>query len=147
MGVILSDLNLIPNPPLIVGQAAIFLINMVIVKKLMIDPYLALREQRMRATEGQSSEALRLENQAIAFQKEIDEKLRKAVQEGWDHVADRKKHASAAFSARVAAAKKDAANYVGDLRQHVHQQLAEEESKVADYVKRFADEVYATVLH
>ncbi len=64
----MSSLNLVPNPAIMVIQAGIFLANLVVVKKFLLEPYLAVRDERVKLTYGSQdlAESLRQENELAA---------------------------------------------------------------------------------
>ena len=44
----MASLELVPHPDVLVVQAGVFLANFVVVKKLLVEPYLTVRDKRER---------------------------------------------------------------------------------------------------
>ena len=53
----MADFNLVPVPRVLLVQVGIFIANTIIVKKLMIDPYLKLKAKRLDYTERKQAAA------------------------------------------------------------------------------------------
>ena len=70
-----TKLNLIPELPVFIGQSILFLTNIFVVKKLFIDPYLSLKEGRLKATTGSQEEALKLIADAQIIATAIDQSM------------------------------------------------------------------------
>ena len=55
----MASLILVPDPEVLAIQAGLFLVAVGVVKKLYVEPYLAVRERRQAATVGSKDEAAR----------------------------------------------------------------------------------------
>ena len=77
----MSQLNLTPDPIVLGAQAAIFLANMFVVKKLILTPYLSVRSRREASTGGNQDVALKLTTDAQALETKITERMRAAHKE------------------------------------------------------------------
>lgn len=53
----MADFNLVPVPKVLLVQAGIFILNTLIIKKLMVDPYLQLKAKRLDYTERRDAQA------------------------------------------------------------------------------------------
>ena len=71
----MSSLNLTPNPSILLVQLGLFLANLFVIKKLILQPYLALRARREAMTTGNAGEAQKLAHEASEKAKQIDDKL------------------------------------------------------------------------
>ena len=56
----MSSLNLVPNPTIMAIQAGLFVANFVAVKKLLLEPYLKVYDQRQDLTVGNKTEAIKI---------------------------------------------------------------------------------------
>jgi len=75
----MAELNLVPNPTLLVVQGGVFLTNIWLINKLILKPYLKLKEARDRLTIG-NQDATRSVHQEIELKsKTIKERLDKAL--------------------------------------------------------------------
>lgn len=77
----MSQLNLKPDPIILGVQALLFFANIGIVKKLILDPYLRLKDARSKATVGGQSEAEHLLTQSKQMQEQIDRRMRETFQQ------------------------------------------------------------------
>ena len=71
----MSSLNLTPDPQLMFAQATIFIANMYVVKRYLINPFMKIKEQRDALTDGSEHEAVRLEQESAEMLKTINEKI------------------------------------------------------------------------
>jgi len=76
-----STLNLSPDLPVLGIQAGLFLANFFVVKKLMLDPYLALRAKREGMTSGSQDEAKVLLSKAKDMDLQVGERLKSSHKE------------------------------------------------------------------
>jgi F0F1-type ATP synthase membrane subunit b/b' len=74
----MSQLNLTPDPIIIATQAAIFLANLLVIKKLILNPYLAVRARREASTGGSQHEAQKLAEDVLGLEAKITERMRVA---------------------------------------------------------------------
>ncbi len=74
----MSQLNLTPDPVVLGAQAAIFLANMFVVKKTILEPYLLVRSRREASTGGSQEAASKLIAEANALESKITERMREA---------------------------------------------------------------------
>jgi F0F1-type ATP synthase membrane subunit b/b' len=143
----MSQLNLTPDPVLLATQATIFLANMLVVKKLILNPYLAVRSRREAATGGSQDEAQNLSREALVLEVKITERMRQAHK---DAAAAREKIKSAAMTARskrLARAESEAKEAQTAMEQEITKNLNEERSKKDATIKTIADAFFAQVAH
>lgn len=134
----MSSLNLSPNPTIMAITAGVFALNFFAVKKLFLEPYLKVRDQRIKATFGNQSEAehLELENGKAA------EKIRTRIQQAsLDAHSFRDSTLAAAKGKRdelVSAASKEAAGVVASLRSELVKELTEQRKAVPGIVQQLS---------
>ncbi len=134
----MSSLNLHPNTTIMATQAVIFLANFWAVKKLLLEPYLHVREQRIKATFGSqaAAEQLELENVKSA------EKIRNRINEAsLDSRSFRETLLTAAKTKRdelLAAASKEATTVIEGMRGDLAKQLAEQKLAIPAIVQQLS---------
>jgi F0F1-type ATP synthase membrane subunit b/b' len=143
----MSQLNLTPDPVLLGTQAAIFLANMLVVKKLILNPYLAVRSRREAATGGSQDEAQKLTREALALEAKITERMRAAHKEATVIREKIKSDAMSARSARLAKAESEAKEAQTKMEQEIAQNLNEERSRKEATIKTVAESFFAQVAH
>lgn len=135
-----SSLNLSPDLPLIGVQAGLFIANMYVVKKLMLEPYLKVREARERKTGGSQGDAEALLKQASELDQVITNKMREAHKSA---SATREQIKSAAASKRasiVSTAENTAKKEQAEIQAAIHQNLAEEKAKREQIVAQITED-------
>ena len=138
-----SSLNLKPDLPIMIIQAGLFLVNMYVVKKLILEPYLLLRSSREKATGGSQLEAQELVAKSSKLDQEVAEKLRDAHKAA---AVTREGLKSAAVSKRseiLAAAERAAKKEQQDLRTAIVNNLAEERLKRESNIMAIANDLIA----
>ena len=73
----MAGLNLTPDPTALGTQAVIFLGAVFVVKKLMVEPYLAVQEKRDRSTVGSKAEAADLQRKNEELIAEIERRYQR----------------------------------------------------------------------
>lgn len=142
----MASLNLIPNPPVLAVQAVIFLANVVVVKKLFVEPYLQVKDRRDKITVGSKDDAARF----LAEAEQISQRLNERLQSAFDAAkAEREKIRNAAIAKRdalLAAAEAEAKTHVEAMERQISDALNREKSKVPGVVQTLTDEVYRIAL-
>ena len=141
----MAQLNLSPDPIVLGAQAAIFLANMFVVKKLILEPYLSVRSRREASTGGSQDEAQKLATEAEALEMKITERMRATHKEA---ASVREAIKSDALSKRAmilshseVEAKKDQAK----IESAVEANLKEERARQDETINRIADSFFAQV--
>ena len=141
----MSQLNLTPDPIVLGAQAAIFLTNMFVVKKLILEPYLSVRLRRENATGGNQAVATKLGDEAKALEAKITERMRDAHKEA---AAKREQIKTVAGTNRTAILK-EAENFCKAEQQKIEKEisanLTEERSKKDETIKSLAQAFFAQV--
>lgn len=142
----MASLNLVPNPPVLVVQAGIFLASLAIVKKLYVDPYLAVRDRRDALTLGNKDAAAAALTQAEAVQQKVADVLSSAAD-----TAKKSREASRAGAiekrnAILSAAEAAAKSEVNAVEKTIHGELAAEKAKIPAIVAALTQEVYQLAL-
>ena len=76
----MAQLVLVPNPVVMAVQAGVFIAGAVIIKKLMIEPYLSVRDRREKLTVGNRDEAAMILNRCEIIAADVNKRLIQAAQ-------------------------------------------------------------------
>lgn len=142
----MAAINLIPNPTVLAVQAGIFLVNIVIVKKLLLEPYLKVRDRRDQLTIGSKDAAERASRDAEAAATEISQAL---TQTSIEAKAAREKLREAALVKKtsiVSQAEAEAKATIAAAEQEIARNLEQEKTKIPAIVKQLTEEVYRLAL-
>ena len=137
----MSQLSLIPNPTVIVVQAGIFLSNMFVVKKLILDPYLKVRAARDQSTGGSQEDAQKI----IATSRKLDEAITAKMREAQKIAASTrekiKTEANQNKASIIAAAEDAAKKEQLNVEQAITANLNEERAKKDQIVQTLTTEL------
>jgi F0F1-type ATP synthase membrane subunit b/b' len=134
----MSSLNLSPNPVIMAATAGVFLVNLLAVKKLFLEPYLKVRDQRIKATFGNQAAAEQLEVENTRATEKIRDRIAQASLEARNF---RDSSLAAAKQKRddlLAAASKEANEVVASLRGNLVKELAEQRQAVPAIVQQLS---------
>lgn len=143
----MAGLNLTPDPTALGTQAVIFLGAVFVVKKLMVEPYLAVQEKRDRSTVGSKAEAADLQRKNEELIAEIERRYQVAAGEAKDIRNSILKIAVEKKDTILAEASKKASAIVDDVRNRIKADLAEEKSRVPAIVADLSQVVYEKTLN
>lgn len=142
----MAALNLDPNPLIIAAQMGIFIGAVVVVKKLMVDPYLKVKDKRDSLTVGSTDDAKTL----VAENEQLSANIQGQLQDAFQYAKQVKETAleSAEGKSReiLAAAKTNIEADSAKLEQQLKKDLAEETSKAKQFVDTLAAQVYQKVV-
>jgi F0F1-type ATP synthase membrane subunit b/b' len=142
----MAALNLVPNPPVLVVQAGIFLANLAIIKKLYVDPYLSVRDRRDAQTLGNKDAATAALSQAEAVQAKISESLSAAADAAKKARDAQRATAIEKRNAVLKAAEAEAQAQVAAVEKQIQAELQSEKAKVPGIVASLTQEVYQLAL-
>jgi len=141
----MSQLNLIPNPAVLGAQAGIFVATIFVVKKLFLEPYLKVRDQRAAVTTGSQNES----EQMLARCEEIAKKISDQIKDVGFEVAkirDAKRQvANTEKDQIVKSAEQAAKNELAQLQKQIRDEIQSERSKIDASVKKLSDELFKQV--
>lgn len=142
----MAALNLDPNPLIIAAQMGIFIGAVVVVKKLMVDPYLKVKDKRDGLTVGSTDDAKALVQENEQLSANIQGQLQDAFQYA-KTVKDTALDAAETKSRSIlASAKSDIEAESGKLEQQLKQDLSQETGKAKEFVDTLAAQVYKKVV-
>ena len=142
----MASLNLVPNTGLVLVQAGIFITNLIAVKKLMVEPYLKLRDKRIAQTSGGQDEAKKIMTQCKQTSESIESQVNKAFEEAKDLRVSAKSDASQKQHSMVSDAKEEAKTYLESIQKKLADDMNIQQQKVPQIVNGLVDETFAAVL-
>jgi len=142
----MSQLNLKPDPIVLGVQAVIFLVNMFIVKKLMLEPYLSVRSRRDAQTGGSQDAAQKLQNEAEALEAKITDRMRTAHKESAQVREGIKKEALDKRAAILAKAESESKAEQARIESAIATNLKEERARQDQSIKTIAEQFFAQVI-
>lgn len=142
----MSSLNLNPNATVMLVQAGVFLVNFVVVKKLLLEPYLSVSAQRKQLTEGNQSQAehLEIENQKAIHK--IQAQLNQVGDETRSLRDQAIQKAKVDRDSLVHGASDEASRTIESLRQELSKELASERSRIPTLVDQLTKEFVAKIV-
>jgi F0F1-type ATP synthase membrane subunit b/b' len=143
----MSQLNLKPDPIVLGVQAVIFLANMFVVKKLMLEPYLSLSSRREAQTGGSQDSAQKLLLEAQSLETKITERMRTAHKDAAQVRDAIKKEASDKRAALLAKAESEAKAEQVKIESAITDNLKEERARKEETIKQIGDQFFAQVTH
>lgn len=142
----MSTLNLIPVPQVLLVQAGVFAANFFIIKKLFVEPYLAVRERRDRLTIGSKGDATK----ALTDAEILTTKIAAALSATADAAKKDKDAIRAQALARrqtiVGAAEAESKTAVAAVEKDIQRVVATERAKIPSVVQALTQEVYQLAL-
>ena len=142
----MASLNLVPNSPVLVVQAGIFLANLAIIKKLYVDPYLTVRDRRDALTLGNKDAAMAALDQAEATQQKITTTLSNAADAAKKSRDSLRAIAIEKRNVILAAAESEAKAEIDAVEKRIQSELAAEKAKIPAIVVLLTQEVYQLAL-
>lgn len=143
----MAQLNLSPDPIVLGVQSAIFLANLFVVKKLILEPYLSVRNKREASTGGSHEEAEKLQAEALALEAKITDKMRAAHK---DAAITREKIKNQALHRRselLAKAETEAKTQQSKVENEIAENLRLERAKKELTIRQIANDFFTQVAH
>jgi F0F1-type ATP synthase membrane subunit b/b' len=141
----MSTLNLIPDLELLCAHTGIFLANLVVVKSLIITPYLALQKKRRALTADRHDEAVKILADCAQHSQELESRVKATYREAAHASEERKAHALVAQKALIVEAKKNADTALEAMRQEIAALVQRESKKIPFIAQELSKEFYHTL--
>lgn len=141
----MSSLNLTPNAPVMIIEAGVFLVNFLVVKKLLLEPYLGVSAKRKAQTEGNQSQAEHLEIENQKAIEGIQSRLNKVADETRSLRDQTIQKAKVERDTAVHAASDEASRTIESMRQELSKELASERSRIPNLVDQLTKEFVAKI--
>ena len=128
-------------------SAIIFLINLFIIKKLYVGPYLALNEKRHELTEGLKEKAETMQAQATQSMDALEKKLKEVTAETKVFTNEKRKQAQEQANSLVNETKQKAVQDIKAARENVKKLLVAEKAKIIEKTTPLVESVYKNVMN
>jgi F0F1-type ATP synthase membrane subunit b/b' len=142
----MSSLNLTPNPIVMAIEAGVFLVNFVVVKKLLLDPYLTVSAKRKQLTEGNQSAAEHLEIENQKSVQKIQSQLNLVADESRALRDQAIENAKIKRDQVVHSASAEATMTIEGMRKELHQELGQERARIPALVDQLTKEFVQKVI-
>lgn len=142
----MAELNLVPNVPVIAVQTAIFVTNLIITKKLLVEPYQQLRAKRDQLTTGSQEDAVALTAANEKHVQEIESRIQNAAREAALARESVRKKALDQRAEIVAAAEAAAAETIASVTKEIRADLAAQKVRVPEIVQQLTQDVYKVAI-
>jgi F0F1-type ATP synthase membrane subunit b/b' len=139
----MAQLNLVPDPAIVGVQIGLFVVNMAIVKKLFLEPYLRLRAKRDALTTGSQADATRLLYECD----EIARKVQESIEEAAAGAASERERVKVGASQRrteiIKTAEEKARAEVESVAARVKKEVAEQRALLPQVISDLTSQLYA----
>lgn len=139
----MAQLNLVPDPAIVGVQIGLFVVNMAIVKKLFLEPYLLLRAKRDALTTGSQADATRLLYECD----EIARKVQESIEEAAAGAASERERVKVGASQRrteiIKTAEEKARAEVESVAARVKKEVAEQRALLPQVISDLTSQLYA----
>ncbi len=139
----MAQLNLAPEPAIVAIQIGVFLANMVIVKKLFVDPYLRMRSKREAMTSGSKADATRLLYECDEIANKLQESIDSAAAAAASERERIKLQATKKRTEIIHAAEAKAKAELESVASRVKEELADQRRLLPKFITNLTDEVFA----
>lgn len=143
----MAHLNLTPDPVVLGVQAGIFLTNMFVIKKLILEPYMKVRSARDAKTGGSQHDAEALLVKAEEMDRVIGEKMRDAHKAAATVREKIKSTATAKRAEILASAEATARKEQAEIQKSIASNLQEERSKKEQTIQQITSEFIQLATH
>jgi len=143
----MASFELFPDPAVLVVETGIFLVNVAIIKKLMLDPYLQLKDKREAATIGSKEGASAVLNKCESIASTISATLTAAAEETVVIKDAIITDAASQRDALLKTAEGEAKATIDAIQTAIQKQLSEERSKIDSVVSQLTEEVYSLAVN
>jgi F0F1-type ATP synthase membrane subunit b/b' len=139
----MAQLNLSPVPTVVAIQIGVFIVNMMIVKKLFLDPYMRLRAKRDALTSGSKADASRLLYECDEIARKVQDSIDSAASVA---ASERERIKTAAAKKRaeiIHAAELKAKAEFEAVSSSINEELAEQRRLLPKVITSLTDELFA----
>jgi F0F1-type ATP synthase membrane subunit b/b' len=142
----MATLELIPKVPVLIVQTGVFLANIVVVKKLFVDPYLKLQDRRDAMTIGNQEGATKILSECESITRNVTSKLEDAYAEAAAAREVVRGNTIAKKTQILKAAETEARTYVAAIEKEIQLEVAREKQKIPAIVNSLTQEFYEKTL-
>ncbi len=139
----MAQLNLVPDPAVVGVQIGLFIVNVAIVKKLYLEPYLRLRANRDTLTTGSHADAARLLYECDEIAKKVQDSIEEAAATAASHREAVKATATQRRAEIIRAAEERARAEVEAVARRVKNEVAEQRAMLPKCISDLTAELFA----
>lgn len=139
----MAQLNLVPDPAVVGVQIGLFIVNVAIVKKLYLEPYLRLRANRDTLTTGSHADAARLLYECDEIAKKVQDSIEEAAATAASHREAVKATATQRRAEIIRAAEERARAEVEAVAIRVKNEVAEQRAMLPKCISDLTAELFA----
>lgn len=143
----MAGLNLNPNPIIMVTQAGFFFASLITVKKLMLDPYLKIRDSRLASTKGSQSDSKEIIKDNETKERSIEEKMTTGIEEARHFSEDIRNKAKTQRDQILADAQEKSRELIKASEAKLKETLNQETSKISNVISEITDVLYNKTLN
>lgn len=143
----MSSLNLVPNPTVLIVQTGIFLVNAVVAKKFILEPFIRVHKQRYGATKGSQELAIKLEEDNKTKTQGITFKIQEAASSAHkmrDEIVSKARNEKDLILKK---AENEAREYLDAMSKEIKAQIENERTKIPSIVVAMTSEVYQQTIN
>ena len=141
----MSSLNLVPDPHLMLAQAGLFLANIYVINKKIVQPFVQLKEKRFQLTEGAQKEAQKAREKSSELLALIEERTKRAHQEVQKAAQKRKEQVEAVQSQESEKVRQESAERLKEAKDKMLAGLREERKKIPESAELLAQQFVKTL--
>lgn len=134
----MSSLNLSPEPLIMACQAGLFAANFFVLKKCILEPYLTVREKRLKATIGSQSDAEELERENVKNIDRIQNEITRASQKARDFRETQIHQAKQTREQLLGQANEQAQTIIAELRGELQKELLNQRQLIPGLVEKLS---------
>ena len=139
----MAQLNLVPDPAVVGVQIGLFIVNVAIVKKFYLEPYLRLRANRDTLTTGSHADAARLLYECDEIAKKVQDSIEEAAATAASHREAVKATATQRRAEIIRAAEERARAEVEAVAIRVKNEVAEQRAMLPKCISELTAELFA----
>lgn len=142
----MSSLNLVPNPQLMVAQAVVFFANLYVVKRLMVEPFLKLKEKREEKTTGSDVLAKNMMFECERKESEIEKKTASFFLENNENRKKIKDEARKKQQQLLSQSREENEQKIISYTKELRDSYEQEKKKIGSAVNSLSEEFYRIIL-
>jgi F0F1-type ATP synthase membrane subunit b/b' len=143
----MAELNLIPNPTLLVVQSTVFLANVWIVNSFILKPYQKLKESREKLTTGRQDESKAVRVEIASRLDAMKQQTSAAFEQARQMLSSAREQAAARQAEILSVAHTEAEATLNQFRSALKSNLDQERAKAPQVVNELAGEVFKKLLN
>ena len=143
----MAELNLVPNPTLLVVQTGVFITNVWLINTLILKPYQKLKDARDQATVGNQDEAHRILKNIASMSAAIKQKTAEALEQARESIKSARDQAHKQQQQIVSAATDEAQKTLEGFRDELKRNLNAERERSKEIFGALSDELYKKLLN